>query len=109
MSYLHSKNIVFRDLKPANVGFDSMGVLKLFDFGFAFSVKKDLLYDICGTPRYMAPEVGLERGYGIPADVHSFGILFWQICSLKQPFAHIMSAPELQESVWEKGLRPKLS
>ncbi|KAL7540272.1 hypothetical protein ACHAXR_009994, partial [Thalassiosira sp. AJA248-18] len=109
LSYLHSKNIVFRDLKPANIGFDSMGVLKLFDFGFAFSVTKGLLYDICGTPRYMAPEVGLKRGYGIPADVHSFGILFWQICSLKQPFAHIMSAGELHESVWEKGLRPKLS
>ncbi len=35
LSYLHSKNIVFRDLKPSNVGFSSNGVVKLFDFGFS--------------------------------------------------------------------------
>ena len=33
--YLHDEMIVFRDLKPATVGFDSRGVLKLLDFGFA--------------------------------------------------------------------------
>ncbi len=45
----------------ANVGFDSIGVLKLFDFGFAVSVDEDnpnSLFDKCGTLRYMAPEVG---------------------------------------------------
>ena len=70
MSYLHSKKIVFRDLKPANVGFDSSGVLKLFDFGFVIGIEGNsektgeshLLYDRCGTPWYMAPEVGLESG-----------------------------------------------
>jgi serine/threonine protein kinase len=96
MAYLHNKMIVFRDLKPANTGFDSRGVLKLFDFGFALctaapTVKLDdgkephLLYDKCGTPRYMAPEVGLEMGYCFTADVHSFGILLWRICALKKP------------------------
>ena len=35
ISYLHSHRIIFRDLKPANIGFDNEGTLKLFDFGFA--------------------------------------------------------------------------
>lgn len=113
MSYLHSKNIVFRDLKPANVGFDSMGVLKLFDFGFAIGLpEKDevnpagFLYDTCGTPRYMAPEVGLSLGYGLKSDVYSFGILLWECCALAKPFASITSSSEFQRDVVMGGKRP---
>ena len=138
MSYLHSRRIVFRDLKPANVGFDAAGVLKLFDFGFAIGVDEEpesdpanppcseksygeegddesqqqlphLLYDRCGTPRYMAPEVGLAIGYSLPADVYSFGILLWEICALKKPFGHVRSADEFQRTVFEKGIRPKMT
>ncbi|KAI2510502.1 protein tyrosine kinase [Fragilaria crotonensis] len=35
LAYLHSKNIVFRDLKPNNVGFDEHGNVKIFDFGLS--------------------------------------------------------------------------
>ena len=35
LQYLHSKNIVFRDLKPNNVGFDEHGTVKIFDFGLS--------------------------------------------------------------------------
>ncbi|KAL3811828.1 hypothetical protein ACHAXA_004255 [Cyclostephanos tholiformis] len=123
LSYLHAKRIVFCDLKPANVGFDSTGVLKLFDFGFASSLpdvgpcetasgtdskESHLLYNKCGTPRYMAPEVALELGYSLPADVYSFGILLWEICSLKKPFGGVKSADELHMAVFVKNSRPKL-
>eukprot|EP00578_Thalassiosira_sp_NH16_P027910 CAMPEP_0181085356 /NCGR_PEP_ID=MMETSP1071-20121207/5188_1 /TAXON_ID=35127 /ORGANISM="Thalassiosira sp., Strain NH16" /LENGTH=240 /DNA_ID=CAMNT_0023167157 /DNA_START=265 /DNA_END=983 /DNA_ORIENTATION=- len=113
MAYLHSKKVVFRDLKPANVGFDLMGVLKLFDFGFAAGLPEKneinpdgFLFDKCGTPRYMAPEVGLELGYSLPADVYSFGILLWEICSLSIPFSSFKSADEFAYAVFEEGERP---
>ena len=126
MSYLHDKKVLFRDLKPTNVGFDSMGVLKLFDFGFAICVpppessstcikKLDdgmnscVLYNKCGTLRYMAPEVGMETGYGFPADIHSFGILLWQICALKKPFHDVKSADQFHKVVFLNGTRPQLS
>jgi serine/threonine protein kinase len=124
MSYLHSKNIVFRDLKPANVGFNSTGVVKLFDFGFAKKVVDPpnksslcssdgelsyLLYERCGTVRYMAPEVGLELGHSLPADVYSFGILLWEICSLKKPYDNTKSTIDFDKTVFRKGARPKLS
>jgi len=113
VSYLHSKSIVFRDLKPDNVGFDSMGVLKLFDFGFAIGLpEKDesnpagFLFDRCGTPRYMAPEVGLSLGYGLKADVYSFGILLWEVCALTKPFAPITSSSDFEIAVFMGGKRP---
>jgi len=111
ISFLHHNRIVFRDLKPANVGFDARGVLKLFDFGFAVAVEEENpkpLHDRCGTLRYMAPEVGLALGYGIEADTYSFGMLLWEICSLKKPFSKVKSANEFETLVFTKSKRPKL-
>jgi len=118
MCYLHSKKIMFRDLKPDNVGFDSNGVLKLFDFGFAIGlpekkchsrngiVEPGKIFDRCGTPRYMSPENGLHKGYTLSADVYSFGILLWEICALAKPFASFKSATHFEAAVFEGGERP---
>mmetsp|Transcript_33183 Transcript_33183/g.69821 ORF Transcript_33183/g.69821 Transcript_33183/m.69821 type:complete len:549 (-) Transcript_33183:149-1795(-) len=115
VSYLHSKKIVFRDLKPDNVGFDHKGVVKLFDFGFAIGLPEKnesnpsgFLFDRCGTPRYMAPEVGLSLGYGMEADVYSFAITFWQMFSMTKPFSCINSSEEFNTAVFKQGKRPKM-
>ena len=54
MHYLHSLGIVFRDLKPDNMGFDEHGVMKIFDFGLAKELKKSFeqkngKYDLTGN------------------------------------------------------------
>lgn len=59
--YLHSKNIVYRDLKPENLLIGADGFLKLTDFGFAKFVEART-YTLCGTPEYLAPEILLNKG-----------------------------------------------
>ena len=59
--YLHTKNIVYRDLKPENLLVQADGYLKLTDFGFA-KVVEDRTYTLCGTPEYLAPEILLNKG-----------------------------------------------
>mmetsp|Transcript_20914 Transcript_20914/g.31569 ORF Transcript_20914/g.31569 Transcript_20914/m.31569 type:complete len:518 (+) Transcript_20914:240-1793(+) len=117
LDYLHEKNIIFRDLKPANVGFDVRGDVKLFDFGLAtiVSPEGDPYEDTfemsgAGSPRYMSPEVLKEEPdpYNLKADVYTFSIVVWQILSLQQPFSFVQSRDELVDHVVNQGGRPEI-
>eukprot|EP00814_Leptocylindrus_danicus_P003446 CAMPEP_0116040556 /NCGR_PEP_ID=MMETSP0321-20121206/24438_1 /TAXON_ID=163516 /ORGANISM="Leptocylindrus danicus var. danicus, Strain B650" /LENGTH=487 /DNA_ID=CAMNT_0003520411 /DNA_START=541 /DNA_END=2000 /DNA_ORIENTATION=- len=114
--YLHSHDIIYRDLKPGNVGFDFNGVVKIFDFGLAKDLsehKRDPttgLYQLTGCTgslRFMAPEVALNQPYDEKVDVYSFGILLWQMSSLLMPFPRY-SKEMHRNLVVEKGERPSV-
>ena len=68
IAYLHSNSIVYRDLKPDNLGFDAFGKLKLFDFGLAKRLDpnektQEGLYYLTGNTgslRYMAPGTSMH-------------------------------------------------
>jgi len=114
MHYLHSQKIVYRDLKPDNVGFSTQGILKIFDMGLAKRLddveKLDGgLYRLTGNTgslRYMAPEVANDLPYDETVDSYSFGIMFWQLCSLTTPYAGY-SQKMHAEKVVREGQRPK--
>jgi serine/threonine protein kinase len=105
--------VIFRDLKPENLGFDLTGTIKIFDFGVA----RDLAYvrrvndrlGLSGTPRYMANEVMIKDDYDLPADVYSFGILLYEICTLKRPFPRIKTVHGFRNKVAIGGERPNTS
>ena len=85
LEYLHSKDIIYRDLKPENLIFDNKGFLKLTDFGFAKAID-DKTYTICGTPNYMAPEILLNEGHNKCVDFWSLGVIIYEMLAGIDPF-----------------------
>ncbi len=82
---MHTKNIVYRDLKPENILICSNGYLKTTDFGFA-KVVDGKTYTLCGTPEYLAPEIILNKGHGMPVDWWTLGILLYEMIVGIDPF-----------------------
>jgi len=120
MEYLHSLNIIFRDLKPQNIGFDENDVVKIFDFGLAREYHHNFpsenrrnegtrqMTGNCGTPRYMAPEVAAMQDYGLECDVYSFSITMWEICTLNKAFEDVRGKLVFLEDVVRGNKRPSI-
>ena len=75
LQYIHSQNIVHRDIKLDNILIDLSNNIKICDFGVSKHIKKnEILYDQCGTPAYIAPEILRNNGYeGFTVDYWSAG------------------------------------
>jgi serine/threonine protein kinase len=57
LEFIHSKNILYRDLKPENVFIDLDGHIKLADFGLSTFQTSNLNNTFCGSAEYMTPEM----------------------------------------------------
>ncbi|KAF1322346.1 Agc protein kinase, partial [Globisporangium splendens] len=89
LNYLHQRGIVYRDLKPENILLDKDGFIRLADFGFAREEMKrseQSCMTFCGSADYIAPEVVRGSGYGMAADLWSFGCVVYELLTGFPPF-----------------------
>lgn len=89
VSYIHQRGIVHRDLKSNNVKVDTLGAVKLLDFGIATAEATPRLTstgNVVGTLMSLAPEQ-LRTGRAEPrSDIWALGILFYEMLTARLPF-----------------------
>ncbi|ORX56194.1 Pkinase-domain-containing protein [Hesseltinella vesiculosa] len=104
-SFLHSRNIVHRDLKLENVLVVDKEKLqiKITDFGLAKMMQRcELLDSQCGTPNYVAPEIldptGI-RAYGNACDIWSLGVMLYICLCGFPPFTDEVNSHSMREQI----------
>lgn len=93
LEYLHSLNMIHRDIKSANILLTHGGECKLADFGVSAELESTLAKrkTLIGTPYWMAPEVVQSAEYDTSADIWSLGITAYEMVTGAPP--HVEKHP----------------
>ena len=83
----HSKGVLHRDFKPANIMIDGRGEIRILDFGLAATAEQGDAADVrSGTPAYMAPEQLAGREATAHSDIYALGLVLYELFTGKPPF-----------------------
>ncbi|CAE8636221.1 unnamed protein product, partial [Polarella glacialis] len=88
VEYLHSQQVLYRDLKPENCLLDDDGHIRLTDFGLSKDnlTQSALFTSFVGTAGYLSPEMVARQGHGYPLDYYCLGCLLY--CLLTGSLPH---------------------
>ncbi|CAJ0577920.1 unnamed protein product, partial [Mesorhabditis spiculigera] len=113
LHFLHSRGIIYRDLKLDNVLIDADGHIKLTDYGMCKENigPGDVTSTFCGTPNYIAPEILRGEDYGFSVDWWALGVLMYEMMAGRSPFDFVSpgdqenSEDALFQTILEKQIR----
>ncbi|KAI0765944.1 Pkinase-domain-containing protein [Trametes elegans] len=88
--YMHTHQVIHRDLKLGNIFLDRNMNVKVGDFGLAALIESpgERKKTICGTPNYIAPEVLFDtaNGHSFEVDTWSIGVILYTLVVGRPPF-----------------------
>ncbi|XP_019741103.1 cGMP-dependent protein kinase 1 [Hippocampus comes] len=100
LTFLHARNVVYRDVKPENIVLDERGYAKLVGSKCLKKIEVGKkTYTFCGTPGYMAPEVIFNKGHSVAADFWSLGVFVFELLTGGIPFNDVDPMRLLSETV----------
>lgn len=119
LEYMHSRDVVHRDLKPQNIMVCSDGSIRIMDFGIARSMKMRRLTFVgfsptMGTPDYMAPEQVKGKRGDNRTDIYSLGAILYEMTTGRTPFDGetpyaVMNARVTGDPVAPRKVNPKIT
>ncbi len=104
--YLHTRDVLHRDIKTANILIDEHGRAKLTDFGLSKTAdhKVKTILERSDAIQWMAPETFSMKGiYSAASDIYSYGMVLWSICTGKKPFEDFPQEEIIARIIQGKG------
>ena len=87
LEYLHSQQIIHRDIKLLNIFMSKNKIVKIGDMGMSkFLSKKEMKLSRVGTPLFLAPELVMKEKYDYKADIWSLGCSIYHLAKTIPPF-----------------------
>jgi eukaryotic-like serine/threonine-protein kinase len=112
LEYAHQRDVIHRDVKPANILINASGEVKLSDFGIAKVLEMEQATQLTGTgvgigtPEYMAPEQWVGNVFE-QTDQYALGVVFYELVTGRKPYTADTPAAVLLKQMNEQLPRPR--
>ncbi|MBB3038052.1 Stk1 family PASTA domain-containing Ser/Thr kinase [Hoyosella altamirensis] len=111
LEFSHSKGIIHRDVKPANIMISRSGAIKVMDFGIARAISDSTntitqTATVIGTAHYLSPEQARGEKVGPRSDIYSLGCVLYELATGQPPFTGDSPVAVAYQHVKEDPLPP---
>ena len=101
LEYIHTNDVIHKDIKPENLVLSNKGYVKITDFGIAKIYHEGNASENSGTPGYMAPEVLCSQNHTFAVDYYAVGVIGYEFMKGHRPYRG-KNRKEIKENVLSK-------